>query len=416
MRQYVIFEDETVSNFNPLVYFRPVYDLRVGIFTFREKAERLFDIKFDLHSRDFLTDLLREENPEIKVNEYYGDEILFVNGRSIFTQETVDKIKSEKNEKLFVNENTIVAALLKKETYLDFIQNKTGISFLELRGKVNETEIDVEVYSYIWNLIYANGKEIENDAKYFFDKRNNSINKNNEGVWFIEKKKIFIGENVKIAPTVVIDASDGVVIIDDDAEIMPQSVIQGPTYIGKNSVVKIGAKIYHETTIGEISKVGGEIENSILHSYSNKQHDGFLGHAYLGQWVNLGAATNNSDLKNNYAKISVKHNGKTIDTGLQFLGLIMGDHSKTAIGTLFNTGTIVGVSSNIFGAGFPPRAIPSFAWGGADFIKEYKLEKALEVADIVMERRNKKLTDALKKVFTDVFEMTNHERAPFKKK
>ncbi len=416
MRQYVIFEDETVSNFNPLVYFRPVYDLRVGIFTFREKAERLFDIKFDLHSRDFLTDLLREENPEIKVNEYYGDEILFVNGRSIFTQETVDKIKSEKNEKLFVNENTIVAALLKKETYLDFIQNKTGISFLELRGKVNETEIDVEVYSYIWNLIYANGKEIENDAKYFFDKRNNSINKNNEGVWFIEKKKIFIGENVKIAPTVVIDASDGVVIIDDDAEIMPQSVIQGPTYIGKNSVVKIGAKIYHETTIGEISKVGGEIENSILHSYSNKQHDGFLGHAYLGKWVNLGEATNNRDFKHNYTKISVKHNGKTIDTGLQFLGLIMGDHSKTAIGTLFNTGTIVGVSSNIFGAGFPPRAIPSFAWGGADFIKEYKLEKALEVADIVMERRNKKLTDALKKVFTDVFEMTNHERAPFKKK
>ena len=415
MRQSVIFEDATASNFNPLVYFRPVYDLRVGIFTFREKAEKLFDVKFDLHSRDFLTDFMREENPDVKVNEYYGDEILFVNGRAIFTREAAGEIKSEKNEKLFVSENTIVAALLKKETYFDFVHSKAELDFSELRRKIEETEIDAKVHSYIWDLIYNNGTEIENDAKYFFNRRNNSINKDYDGVWFIEKEKIFIGENVKIAPTVVIDASDGTVIIDDDAEIMPQSVIQGPAYIGKKSVVKIGAKIYHETTIGEVSKVGGEIENSIFHSYSNKQHDGFLGHAYLGQWVNLGAATNNSDLKNNYAKISVKHNGKIIDTGLQFLGLIMGDHSKTAIGTLFNTGTIVGVSSNIFGAGFPHRAIPSFAWGGADFIKEYKLEKALEVADIVMQRRNKKLTDALKKVFTDVFEMTNHERIPYKK-
>jgi UDP-N-acetylglucosamine diphosphorylase/glucosamine-1-phosphate N-acetyltransferase len=195
---------------------------------------------------------------------------------------------------------------------------------------------------------------------------------------------------------------------------MSQSVIQGPAYIGKNSIVKIGAKIYHETTVGEVCKVGGEIENAIFQSYSNKQHDGFLGHAYLGRWVNLGAATNNSDLKNNYAKISVKHNGRVVDTGLQFLGLIMGDHSKTAIGTLFNTGTIVGVSSNIFGAGFQPRAIPSFAWGGSEFIKEYKLEKALEVAEIVMSRRNKKLTDAMKTLFSDVFKFTEHERKRLK--
>ncbi|MDZ7763050.1 MAG: hypothetical protein U5K00_01300 [Melioribacteraceae bacterium] len=181
----------------------------------------------------------------------------------------------------------------------------------------------------------------------------------------------------------VLDASEGPIFIDDDAQIFPNSYIVGPVYIGKKSLVKANTQIYHDTTIGPVCKVGGEIENSIIHSYSNKQHEGFLGHAYLGSWINIGASSNNSDLKNDYGKIKVLLNGNEIDTGLQFVGLIMGDHSKCAINSAFNTGTIVGVSCNIYGAGFPDRYIPSFSWGGSEGFREYHLRKAVEVAKIV---------------------------------
>jgi UDP-N-acetylglucosamine diphosphorylase/glucosamine-1-phosphate N-acetyltransferase len=187
-------------------------------------------------------------------------------------------------------------------------------------------------------------------------------------------------------------------------------LIQGPAFIGKGSVVKAHSSIYHDTSIGEVCKVGGEIEATIIHSYTNKQHDGFLGHSYIGSWVNLGASTNNSDLKNNYSSVSVLIKGKNVDTKSQFVGLIMGDHSKTAINTMFNTGTIVGVSSNIFGSGFPPRYIPSFSWGGSDFIRNYDIEKCLEVARVVLGRRKIQLTQAEEELLRDVYEMTKHEK------
>ncbi len=410
MTQYIIYEDEKTSNFNPLVYFRPVYELRCGIFTLREKAEILFSEKFDLHSRKFLQNVLEEKFPERKINRFTGDEMIFLNGRAIFNDKTAKAIKDAPVNTAFINNGEVVAAKVTKKMFVELFSEFELLDFNIVREKLTNVEVQVKTLNYVWDAIYENGSEIISDASQFFNKRKNQNNLNYEGVWFLNRENIFIGENVKIYPTVVLDASDGAIVIDDDAVIMPQSVIQGPAYIGKKSIVKIGAKIYHETTIGEVSKVGGEVENSIVHSYSNKQHDGFLGHAYLGEWVNLGASTNNSDLKNNYGKISVKLNGKSVDTGLQFLGLIMGDHSKTAIGTLFNTGTIVGVSSNIFGAGFPPRAIPSFAWGGSDFIKEYKLEKAIEVAEIVMSRRKVELTASMRKLFEYVFESTKNER------
>jgi UDP-N-acetylglucosamine diphosphorylase/glucosamine-1-phosphate N-acetyltransferase len=413
MKKFVIFEDERVDNFNPLVYFRPVYELRCGVFTLREKAERAFGVTFDLHARKFLEAVLREEFHGRMINEFAADEIVFVNGRAVFDEQTAQEIFGTEEETLFVADDVIVAAKLNKGNYEKVVEYGHVLDFSSFADKFPVKKIEAKVFNYVWDLIYANGEEIVKDSKYF-EGQGEWIYENYRNVGYIGFEKIYVGKNVAIYPNVVIDASHGPVVIDDGVTVMSQSVIQGPAYIGKNSIVKIGAKIYHETTVGEVCKVGGEIENAIFQSYSNKQHDGFLGHAYLGRWVNLGAATNNSDLKNNYAKISVKHNGRVVDTGLQFLGLIMGDHSKTAIGTLFNTGTIVGVSSNIFGAGFQPRAIPSFAWGGSEFIKEYKLEKALEVAEIVMSRRNKKLTDAMKTLFSDVFKFTEHERKRLK--
>ncbi|MFQ5584711.1 MAG: hypothetical protein ACE5GL_09785, partial [Calditrichia bacterium] len=201
---------------------------------------------------------------------------------------------------------------------------------------------------------------------------------------------------------VVIDAENGPVWIDEDAVIMANAVLEGPIYIGKKSRIKIGAKLYENTTIGPVCKIGGEVEGSIIQGYSNKQHDGFLGHAYLGSWVNLGADTNNSDLKNNYGMIRVLLNGKPVNSGKRFLGLMMGDHSKTAINTMFNTGTIVGVNCNIFGAGMPPKFVPSFSWGGAEGIADFILDKAMHIAKNVMARRNVEFTHRDEQLFKEV--------------
>jgi UDP-N-acetylglucosamine diphosphorylase/glucosamine-1-phosphate N-acetyltransferase len=158
-------------------------------------------------------------------------------------------------------------------------------------------------------------------------------------------------------------------------------------------------------------KVGGEVEGAIIHSFSNKQHDGFLGHAYLGMWVNLGADTNNSDLKNNYGTVKVVIDGTQVDTGSMFMGLVMGDHSKSSINSMFNTGTVVGVSSNVFGSGFPPKSVPSFAWGGSEGMTTYEIERALDVARRVMGRRKVELTKAEEAVLRSVFEQTKNARS-----
>ncbi len=230
------------------------------------------------------------------------------------------------------------------------------------------------------------------------------------GVNFVNPDEIFIRQNVTVKPGVVIDATNGPVYIDDDVFIYPNAVIEGPVYIGKDSKIKIGASIYENVSIGSNCKIGGEVEDAIILPYTNKQHAGFIGHSYLGSWVNLGADTNCSDLKNNYSTIKVKLNNETIDTGTQFLGVIIGDHSKSAINTMFNTGTIIGMSSNIFGAGFPEKYIPSFSWGGADGLTTYELNKSIQTAKIVFGRRNKEFTTGDEKLLETVFNLTKEER------
>ena len=191
---------------------------------------------------------------------------------------------------------------------------------------------------------------------------------------------------------------------------MHNASIHGPAFIAQNSIVKMNATIYHNTSVGKASKVGGEIENTIIHSYSNKQHNGFLGNSYLGSWVNLGAGTTNSDLKNNYGNIKVFINNKLIDSGRQFVGLTMGDHSKAAINTSFNTGTVVGVSCNVFGGSFPPKYHPSFCWGGCEALTTFDIDRSIEVAERVMQRRNVVLTEIDKELFRTVFSLTEPER------
>ena len=231
------------------------------------------------------------------------------------------------------------------------------------------------------------------------------------GVNTVNQENIFLEEGAKLT-FCTLNASTGPIYIGKDAEIMEGCIVRGALAMCDNSVLKLGAKIYGATTIGPHSKVGGEVNNSVLMGYSNKGHDGFLGNSVLGEWCNLGADTNNSNLKNNYAEVRLwdYNTGRFAKTGLQFCGLMMGDHSKCGINTMFNTGTVVGVSANIFGSGFPRNFIPSFSWGGASGFTVYKTNKVFEVANEVMKRRKISFDDIEKRILENVYELTKQYR------
>jgi UDP-N-acetylglucosamine diphosphorylase/glucosamine-1-phosphate N-acetyltransferase len=223
--------------------------------------------------------------------------------------------------------------------------------------------------------------------EFFYDKENHF--ETEPGVIVLNPYDVWIGEDVVLGVNAVIDATDGPIVIDECAVIMPNSVIVGPAYIGKNSTIKIGAKIYEGTSIGPVCKIGGEVEDTIIQAYSNKQHDGFLGHAFIGEWVNLGAGTSNSDLKNTYKCVKVYNytQKEKIDSKTQFMGCIIGDHTKIGINCSINTGTVIGVGCNLYGKELIDGFIPSFSWGEATNIVDYEIEKFCETADTVKKRR-----------------------------
>ncbi|KAF0153431.1 MAG: glucose-1-phosphate thymidylyltransferase-like protein [Ignavibacteria bacterium] len=403
-----LFEDEKYENLLPLAFTRPVYDLRCGILTLREKLSyHLPNIKFCLHTRKILHNSVQERNPKFSVNYYGSEDILFINGRLLIDKQTAKEIKKlELNYALTCSGEIIAANVTSNLVEQLFSDDSEFIRFERI--KLNSKEISAKLICYPWNLVNENGNQIKSD--YSLLVKESATSKKHSSVEYSNKKEIYVARGAKINPFVHLDASDGPIYISKGVHIMSHSLIQGPVFIGEDTVVKAHASIYHDTSIGEVCKVGGEIEASIIHSHSNKQHEGFLGHAYLGSWINLGASTNNSDLKNNYSSVSVLIKGKNVDTKSQFVGLIMGDHSKTAINTMFNTGTIVGVSCNIFGAGFPARYIPSFSWGGSDFLRNYDIEKCIEVARVVFGRRKILLTYAEEELLRNVYELTKHEK------
>jgi UDP-N-acetylglucosamine diphosphorylase/glucosamine-1-phosphate N-acetyltransferase len=407
-----IFEDEQYLNFEPLIYARPVYGLICGMTALKDKIIRAFPKeKVTLKCRTYLEPSVKAENPKLKVNQFDKDDYLFINGRVVAPSNLKNILKVKSNEeKVFVSKGIVVAAKLSRKKIEQLELGKAEVIDTKLFSNLPTEEVDVEFANYLWDLVYLNGKEIRSEFK-IFTKGKSSAKKKYAGVNFVNKKNIFIGKDVEIKPGVVLDASTGPIFIEKNVTIFPNAVIQGPSYIGESSKIKSCATIYPNVSIGKVCKVGGEVEDTIVHPYSNKQHSGFLGHSYLGSWINLGADTNNSDLQNNYGTIKVQINGRHIDSGKQFVGLMMGDHSKTAINTMFNTGTVVGFSSNVFGAGFPPKYIPSFGWGGSESMKEYKLEKAVETAKAVFDRRDKKFNTEDVKLFEYIFNLTKEDRA-----
>lgn len=377
----------------PLSYTRPVADLRVGILKIYEKWEQtLGATSTAFHSQDHLGELFPRPN----------ETSLFIKGGVLPTQELTDAIRRFKeNEALIFNEELIAGYFKKGENIA--AGNRKHIILNEL----------VEV-RYPWDIFRLNGQEINHDFELLTAQR--SSLKLDDPHTQQYGTSIFLenGASVKAA---TLNAENGPIYLGKNTEVQEGSLIRGPFALCEGSTVNMGAKIRGDSTVGPHSKVGGEISNSVIQGYSNKGHEGFLGNSVIGEWCNLGADTNNSNLKNNYANVKMWDFGsqRFKDTGLQFCGLIMGDHSKCGINTMFNTGTTVGVSANIFGEGFPRTIIPSFSWGGASGFTTYQTKKAFETASLVMERRKKTLTDADKAMLTYIFEMTSEYRVWEKK-
>ncbi len=391
---YILFDDHSRNDLLPLTYMRPVADIRIGILTIREKWEKLLNVKTSSLTEDYLC----EKFPTVR-----GENNILLNGSVCPNTEIIDDIKKLKQNQALVKDDVIIALNMKDEDLDD-----AGEMEIEDIEDVL-TEADVVKINHPWDIFRLNGQEIKKD----FD----LLTKGRKSLKLSDTNRILGEENIFIEKGATVEmanlnATTGPIYIGKDALIMENSTIRGPFAICEGSTVKMGAKIYGPTTLGPFSKLGGEVNNSVIFGYSNKAHDGFLGNSVIAEWCNIGADTNNSNLKNSYDNVKLwSYTQETfIDTGLQFCGLIMGDHSKTGINTMFNTGTVVGVNCNIFGSGFQRNFIPSFSWGGTKGFKPYNIKKAVEVAKSVFARRNIEFNDIEKNILTNVFEITVRNR------
>lgn len=401
--QLILFEDEGVERFRPLLHLKPVYHLRCGMRSLREKFESALKLPTTFHARHTLQETLREENPTSILNEIRSDDALFVNGRALCDKALAAKIESEYFEfgKAYFNGGQVVAFRINPTSFFTGgLPNLIEAKFISERLPV--VQVDCTLVSFMWDLIRLHPTEFKREAKHE-TRFGMNFGKVHPSAVLVNESRIFIDEGAEIKAGAVLDADEGYIYISRNAKVLPNAVLLNNVFVGEGATVKIGAKIYSNVYIGKQSKVGGEVEDCIIEPFANKQHEGFLGHSYISSWCNLGADTNNSDLKNNYSTVRMNVGGKEIDTKMQFLGLIMGEHSKSGINTMFNTGTVVGMSSNIFGAGFPPKTIGSFQWGGEAGFMRYELEKALETARAVMKRRNIALTPAYEALFRQAY-------------
>jgi len=372
----------------PFTYTRPVSELRCGILTLTEKWERA------MHAEArFLT----EEHLQKKYLDSSQKNALVVAGHYFPNRELVKSLKSLEEAEVLMRGSEIIG----------FRESETITTPSEMNQVAYDDELDGIFSTH--DIFTKNDQQIRADFELLTKGRKsqpipNSVQTSMDENIFIEK-----GAQLNHA---VLNATDGPIYIGQDAEIMEGSLVRGPLALCEGAVLKMGAKIYGGTTVGPYSKVGGEVSNSVITGYSNKGHDGFLGNSVLGEWCNLGADTNTSNLKNNYAEVRLWDYQKNsfAKTGLTFCGLMMGDHSKCAINTAFNTGTVVGVSANIFGAGFPRNFIPSFTWGGSGGFETYKPSRAYEVANVVWQRRGKSFTETETAILDHVFEQSARYR------
>ena len=394
----ILFDDDRYIDFLPLTYTRPIGMLRCGIFTIAGKWEKMLDARVSFFTKPYLSLLF----PTLSETDNY-----WINARFLPTGNFLERIKEMQPGETLWKEQTLAAARMES---FEIPENEKIPEILENLSNRKSDYNDpghLELQS-VWDVFRLNDRALRIDFEWLLKNRVSKKIPENVNVLGNE---VFIDEGAEIT-FATINSMTGPVYIGKDAVVMEGAAIRGPFALLEYSQVKMGAKIYGATTVGPHSKVGGELNNVVIQGYSNKNHDGFLGNAVIGEWCNLGADTNNSNLKNNYATVKTWSYRKSgfADTGLQFCGLAMGDHSKTGINTMFNTGTVVGVGCNIFGAGYPRTFIPSFSWGGAGGRMVHKLKKFFETAGIAMQRRGVELSEKEKVILSYIFEETEKYR------
>lgn len=392
MRNIILFDSESRERLLPLTFTRPIGELRIGILTIREKWERHLGGKVSYITQDYLSGKF-----PIQIEE----DNLVIDAAVLPNEEFCQLIRQlGTNEALLHNGDFIAARIPKNQFYL-LMNNEEfeNLSGYELEG------IHLSKIQYLWDIFQLNKQALVDDFQL--------LTKGRQTERISDTNRVTGRENIFVEPGAIVEFStlnaiDAPIYIGKNATIMEGCLVRGGLAMGNNSILKMGTKIYGPTTLGPYCKVGGELKNSVLFGYSNKSHDGYLGNSVLGEWCNLGANTSNSNMKNNYSNVRVWDYTENDfqNSGEQFCGLFMGDHSKCGINTMFNTGTVVGVFANIFGAGFPKKFIPSFSWGAVESEGTYRLEKACEVGDKVWKRRKKNLDNIEKEILSAIFEQT----------
>ena len=393
---YILFDDSSRNNLLPLTFVRPIADIRIGILTIREKWEKYLGQTTSTITETYLA----EKFPLVK-----ADENILINGSVCPTTEMVEAIKKLKRNETLATDEYIVAMNLGSDAFSEEMVAETdGDAKPEVGKNISFNGKHIKI-NYPYEIFSKNDQAIKDDFELITKGRKSAKLSQTNNV--VGAENIFVEEGATVE-FATLNAKNGPIYIGRDAEIMENTAIRGPFAMGEHSVVKMSAKIYGATTLGPYVKVGGEISNSVIFGYSNKAHDGFLGNSVVAEWCNLGSDTNTSNLKNTYEPVRIWNYPQQsfLSTGLTFCGLIMGDHSKCGINTMFNTGTVVGVNCNIFGSGYQRNYVPSFRWGGTGKQTIYNIDKAIEVAKIVYDRRDKDFDAVEQEILKSVFDLT----------
>ncbi len=426
-RNLILFEDEGAGRFEPVALTRSVASLRSGVWTHRERWEHLLPGRpLGLVARGYLADIEGASGGWAFVNDPppAADSTFVSAALGHPTTEGLEAVRDLEPGCALLSEGRLVAA------------RATGVAALCLSGLLVDvagdgpwpapgapdwprqlaelglrpTDVSARLHTGLVELMATNGATIDADFENFGDLLPAPDAGAFPGVHILGGERIRLAEGVRLEPGVVLDAREGAILLGSGTSIGANSVLVGPVVTGPDCLVRPLSRVTGGVTLGPVCRVGGEVDSTIVQGWSNKQHDGFLGHSYVGSWVNLGAATDTSDLKNDYGPVRIMLGGERVDTGNAHVGSLIGDHSKTGIHTQLNTGTVIGVSSNVFGAGVPVSEVPSFSWGGGRDWQEYRLEKAIRVARTVTSRRGIDFLGADERVFERIHEDSTERR------
>ena len=387
---FILFDGPRRDHLLPFTFTRPVSEIRVGIMTLKERWEAFLKVSVTSLTEDYLS---------VKYPVSLEESNVFIDASVLPSNELLKVVKALRSGEKLMSGELIIAYLAAVSKSADELSEFDVVEFKGGLVQINNT----------WDIFDKNADILQSDFDFITKGRKSQpISSTNQ---LIHPERIFLEEGAKVEFS-ILNATDGPIYLGKNSEIWEGSLIRGGLALCNNAIIKMGGKLYGATTIGPYSKVCGEVSNSVIFGYSSKGHEGYLGNAVLGEWCNIGADSNNSNLKNNYAKVRLWNYATESfeQTGLQFCGLMMGDHSKTAINTMFNTGTVIGVNSNIYVPGFPRNFVPSFSWGGASGFTAYQPAKAFDAAKVMMARRGVEFDEVEANILTHVFEVTKKWR------